>query len=234
MSMIQVRNLVKAFGLQAALRGVDLDVTEGEFLTVLGPNGAGKTTLLRILATLSKPTAGELRIGKYDLNKARPQVRKLIGLVSHQTLLYPHLSAEDNLRFFGRLYEVEDLENRIATVLDRVGLTVRRTDLVRTFSRGMQQRLTIARAILHEPQVMFFDEPYTGLDQQAASVLSEILTGVAAAGRTVMLTTHDLQRGLESCDRVVILNRGKIVYRARRDAIDPSDFGQIYHSVTSL
>jgi heme exporter protein A len=232
--MIQVRNLVKAFGLQAALRGIDLDVTEGEFLTVLGPNGAGKTTLLRILATLSKPTAGELRIGKYDLNKARPQVRKLIGLVSHQTLLYPHLSAEDNLRFFGRLYEVEDLENRIATVLDRVGLTVRRTDLVRTFSRGMQQRLTIARAILHEPQVMFFDEPYTGLDQQAASVLSEILTSVAAAGRTVMLTTHDLQRGLKSCDRVVILNRGKIVYRARRDAIDPSDFGQIYHSVTSL
>jgi heme exporter protein A len=229
--MIQVRGLVKAFGLQAALRGVNLDVAEGEFLTVLGPNGAGKTTLLRVLATLSKPTAGVVRVAGHDVSKAGPQVRRLIGLVSHQTLLYPHLSAEDNLRFYGHMYDVTDLEERIGEVLDLVGLAARRTDLVRTFSRGMQQRLTIARAILHQPQVMFFDEPYTGLDQQAASVLSEILGTVAAAGRTVLLTTHNLERGLAGPNRVVILRRGKVVHQADREEIDPASFGELYQSI---
>jgi heme exporter protein A len=230
--MIKVRGLVKAFGLQAALRGVDLDVAEGEFLTVLGPNGAGKTTLLRILATLSKPTAGAVYIAGHDVDRAGAHVRKLIGLVSHQTLLYTHLSAEDNLRFYGRMYDVANLERRVDEVLEMVGLAARRTDLLRTFSRGMQQRLTIARAILHQPRVMFFDEPYTGLDQQAASVLAEILTGVAAAGRTVLLTTHNLERGLVGCDRVIILKRGKVVHRAERAEIDPASFAELYQSVT--
>jgi heme exporter protein A len=231
--MIKVRGLVKAFGLQAALRGIDLELKQGEVVTVLGPNGAGKTTLLRILATLSKPTAGTVHIAGYDVTKAGPQVRRLIGLVSHQTLLYPHLSAEDNLRFFGSLYDVKNLEHRTAEVIELVGLTGRRKDLVRTFSRGMQQRLTIARAILHDPQVMFFDEPDTGLDQQAALLLSEILTGVAAAGRTVVLTTHNIERGLTGCDRVVILDRGKVVYRADRSEINPGSFITLYQSVTA-
>jgi heme exporter protein A len=230
--MIKVRALVKAFGLQAALRGVDLDVAEGEFLTVLGPNGAGKTTLLRVLATLSKPTAGVVQVGGYDVGKAGAQVRRLIGLVSHQTLLYVHLSAQDNLRFYGRMYDVADLETRVAEVLEIVGLSARRTDQVRTLSRGMQQRLTIARAILHRPRVMFFDEPYTGLDQQAASVLSDILSDVAAAGRTVLLTTHNLERGLVGCDRVVILNRGKVAHQAGRAEIAPASFAKLYRDVT--
>jgi heme ABC exporter ATP-binding subunit CcmA len=232
--MIKTRALVKAFGLQAALRGIDLDVSEGEYLTVLGPNGAGKTTLLRVLATLSKPTAGLAQVGGYDVSKAGPQVRRLIGLVSHQTLLYPHLSAEDNLRFFGRMYDIADLETRVSQVLERVDLLARRTDQVRTFSRGMQQRLTIARAILHEPRVMFFDEPYTGLDQQASAVLGDILADVAAAGRTVLLTTHDLERGLVGCDRVIIIKRGKIVHQAQRAEIDPASFAELYQSVTSV
>ncbi len=231
--MIRVRGLVKAFGFNAALRGVDLDVGEGEFVTVVGPNGAGKTTLLRVLATLSKPTAGRVEIAGRDVTRSGPQVRRLVGLVSHQTLLYPHLSAEDNLRFYGRLYGLDDLEARVDQVLQLVELAGRRTDLVRTFSRGMQQRLTIARAILHRPQVMFFDEPYTGLDQQAASVLSRILTDVAAAGRTVLLTTHNLERGLVGCDRVVILNRGKIVHQASRSDIEPATFVHLYQSVTA-
>jgi heme exporter protein A len=172
------------------------------------------------------------RIAGYDVSKAGPQVRRLIGLVSHQTLLYPHLSAEDNLSFYGHMYDVADLEKRIDRVLDLVGLTARRTDLVRTFSRGMQQRLTIARAILHEPRVMFFDEPYTGLDQEAATVLSTVLSDVAATGRTVMLTTHNLERGLVGCDRVVILNRGKVADQADRAAIDPASFAERYAAVT--
>lgn len=229
--MIQIRALVKSFGLHTALRGVSLDVAEGEFVTVLGPNGAGKTTLLRVLATLSKPTAGVVQIAGYDVSKAGAQVRRLIGLVSHQTLLYPHLSAEDNLRFYGRLYDVVNLEGRVGEVLQLVGLKARRSDLVRTFSRGMQQRLTIARAILHRPQVMFFDEPYTGLDQQAAAVLGDILGNVAAAGRTVLLTTHNLERGLVGPDRVVVLNRGQVVYQADRADIDPASFAELYQSV---
>jgi heme ABC exporter ATP-binding subunit CcmA len=229
--MIQVRGLVKAFGLQVALRGVDLDVTAGEFLTVLGPNGAGKTTLLRVLATLSKPTAGVVRIAGHDAGTAGSQVRRLIGLVSHQTLLYPHLSAENNLCFYGRMYDVADLETRVSEVLNLVGLKTRRADLVRTFSRGMQQRLAIARAILHRPRVMFFDEPYTGLDQQAASVLSEILSSVAAAGRTVLLTTHNLERGLAGCDRVVILDRGQVVHQVARTEIEPASFAALYQSI---
>lgn len=232
--MIQVRGLVKAFGYQAALRGVDLDVADGEFVTVVGPNGAGKTTLLRVLATLSKPTAGVVRIAGHDLNKAGAQVRRIIGLVSHQTLLYPHLSAEDNLSFFGRMYDVADLDERIDEVLELVGLDARRTDLVRTFSRGMVQRLTIGRAILHRPRVMFFDEPYTGLDQQAASVLGGILTSVAAAGRTVLLTTHNLERGLIGCDRAVVLDRGKVVYQAKRAEITLASFAESYRSVTEM
>jgi heme exporter protein A len=127
---------------------------------------------------------------------------------------------------------VNSLEKRIGEVLKLVGLAARRTDLVRTFSRGMQQRLTIARAILHRPQVMFFDEPYTGLDPQAAAVLSEILAEVAAAGRTVLLTTHNLERGLNGPDRLLILNRGKVAYRAKRSEVDPASFGELYQSVT--
>jgi heme exporter protein A len=232
--MIEIRGLVKAFGLQAALRGVNLDLAEGEFVALLGPNGAGKTTLLRVLATLSKPTSGVVKIAGYDVKNSGAQIRRLIGLVSHHTLLYPHLSAADNLRFFGQMYQIEDAGARIDEVLEVVGLTSRRDDLVRTFSRGMQQRLAIARAILHRPRVMFFDEPYTGLDQQAAGVLSEILDSVAAAGRTVLLTTHNLELGLVGCDRAVILHRGKIVHEVSKADIDPHTFAGVYQSATEV
>lgn len=226
--MIRVRGLVKAFGFQAALRGVDLDVAQGEFLTVLGPNGAGKTTLLRLLSTLSRPTAGSIHVAGFDALRQAAQVRRLIGLVSHQTLLYDDLSAEANLRFFARMYGLTRPQARVDQVLDLVGLGKRRGDLVRTFSRGMQQRLSIARAILHEPQVMLFDEPYTGLDQQAASVLGRVLAEVASAGRSVLLTTHNLERGLAVCDRVIVLSRGKVVQQAQRADLDPAAFAQVY------
>jgi ABC-type multidrug transport system ATPase subunit len=132
------------------------------------------------------------------------------------------------------MYQIEDVSARVDEVLEIVGLTNRSGDLVRIFSRGMQQRLTIARAILHKPHVMFFDEPYTGLDQQAAQVLSEILDSVAAAGRTVLLTTHNLEQGLVGCDRAVILNRGRVVHQANRANIDPASFAHVYQSVTKM
>ncbi len=231
--MIQVQALVKSFGYQVALRGIDLRVAEGEFLTLLGPNGAGKTTLLRLLATLSQPTAGSIRVAGHDVAQAAGRVRRLIGLVSHQSLLYNDLSAEANLRFYAQMYGLSRPQARIDEVLDLVGLSARRVDLVRTFSRGMQQRLSIARAILHRPQVMLFDEPYTGLDHRAAAILSQVLESVAGAGRTVLLTTHNLERGLAACDRVIVLHRGKVVHRAERADIDPANFAGLYQSVTS-
>jgi heme exporter protein A len=207
LSSVEVRGLVKSFGSKVALEGVDLDVAEGEFLTLVGPNGAGKTTLIRILATLARPTRGSVRVAGYDLGGQGTEVRRRIGLASHQTLLYGDLSAEENLRFYGRMYEVPELEERITALLQRVGLEHRRHDLVRTFSRGMQQRLSLARALLHDPAILLLDEPYTGLDQQATEVLREVLAlplsppklgGMkgGARSRTVLMTTHNIERGL--------------------------------------
>jgi heme exporter protein A len=208
--MITVKKLVKRFGLKPVLRGVDFDVQPGEFVALLGPNGAGKTTFLRILASLSRPTLGEVNIAGYRLPNEAAQVRARLGVVSHLPLLYGDLTAEENLRFYGRLYGLMDLEPRITEVLDMVGLAARRRDLVRTFSRGMQQRLAIGRAVLHDPEVMLFDEPYTGLDQDASSMLDEVLKTVAAKGRTVVMTSHDLARAEDLATRFDILSRGVI------------------------
>jgi heme exporter protein A len=226
--MIEVRGLVKSFGSKVALEGVDLDVAEGEFLTLVGPNGAGKTTLIRILATLTRPTGGSVRVAGYDLAGQGAEIRRRIGLASHQTLLYGDLSAEENLRFYGRMYEVPDLEERITTLLQRVDLDRRRHDLVRTFSRGMQQRLSLARALLHDPAILLLDEPYTGLDQQAVEVLREVLVALVGRSRTVLMTTHNLERGLELCDRAAILVNGRIVHQADKCDLDIASFREAY------
>jgi heme exporter protein A len=228
LSSVEVRGLVKSFGSKVALEGVDLDVAEGEFLTLVGPNGAGKTTLIRVLATLTRPTEGSVRVAGYDLARQGTDVRRRIGLASHQTLLYGDLSAEENLRFYGRMYEVPKLEERITALLQRVGLEHRRHDLVRTFSRGMQQRLSIARALLHDPAILLLDEPYTGLDQQATEVLREVLAALLGRARTVLMTTHNIERGLELCNRAAILVNGRIVYQANKGDLDVADFREAY------
>ena len=192
--MILVKKLVKRFGWKTILRGVDFQVQPGEFVALLGPNGAGKTTFLRILASLSRPSVGEVTIAGYKLPDQAAQVRARLGVVSHLPLLYSDLSAEENLLFYARLYGIAHRPSRIAEVLEIIGLETRRRDLVRTFSRGMQQRLAIGRAILHDPEVMLLDEPYTGLDQDASAVLDGILKKVAGQGRTVVMTSHDLFR----------------------------------------
>jgi heme exporter protein A len=234
---IRTAKLTKAFGHQAALRGVDLSVANGEFLTLFGPNGAGKTTLMRIVASLTRPTAGTVRVQGEDLAKAATSVRRHIGLISHNPLLYGDLTPDENLRFFARMYDLPNTGNRavadrIDTVLNQVGLAARRRDPVRTFSRGMVQRLAIARAILHDPAIMLLDEPYTGLDLQAADMLREILQDLAASDRTVILTTHNLEHGLEMCDRAAILNRGKIAWEGPRAGLDLAGMKEIYRDVT--
>jgi heme exporter protein A len=214
--MIQVRKLVKRFGLKTVLRGLDFEVQEGEFVALLGPNGAGKTTFLRILSSLSRPNLGEVRVAGFRLPEQASAVRARLGVVSHQPLLYGDLTAEENLRFYGRMYGIGDLNIRIDDVLELIGLTPRRRDLVRTFSRGMQQRLAIGRAILHDPDVMLFDEPHTGLDQDACDMLDRVLRDVAARGRTVVMTSHDLARVEELASRFDVLSRGVIAASASR------------------
>jgi heme exporter protein A len=209
--VIVVKKLVKRFGLKMILRGLDFEVQPGEFVALLGPNGAGKTTFLRILASLSRPSLGDVRVAGYRLPDEAAQVRARLGVVSHLPLLYGDLTAEENLRFYGRMYNLPDLEARMTEVLEMVGLENRRKDLVRTFSRGMQQRLAIGRAVLHDPDVMLFDEPYTGLDQDASAMLDDVLKTVAAQGRTVVMTSHDLARAEELATRFDVLSRGVIV-----------------------
>jgi heme exporter protein A len=230
---IEVHGLVKAFGHQVALRGVDLTVAAGEFLTLFGPNGAGKTTLMRILTSLARPTSGTVRVHGEDLGKAATHVRRNRGLISHNPLLYGDLTADENLSFFARMYDVADAGARIDAVLGQVGLTGRRRDTVRTYSRGMVQRLAIARAILHDPDIMLLDEPYTGLDLQAADMLRAFLEQLATSNRTVILTTHNLAQGLETCDRAAILHRGKIVWDGPRSAVDQASMREIYREATA-
>jgi heme exporter protein A len=214
--MIEVKKLVKRFGMKAVLRGLDFHVQTGEFVALLGPNGAGKTTFLRILASLSRPSLGQVKVAGFMLPAQSAAVRQRLGVVSHMPLLYGDLTAEENLQFYGRMYNIPALNERINEVLNLVGLASRRRDMVRTFSRGMQQRLAIGRAVLHNPDVMLFDEPYTGLDQDASEMLDGVLKNVAAAGRTVVMTSHDLARAEDLATRFDILSRGVIAASSTR------------------
>lgn len=214
--------------MKTVLRGLDFDVQPGEFVALLGPNGSGKTTFLRILSSLSHPSLGEVYIAGYRLPHQSASVRARLGVVSHLPLLYGDLTAEENLRFYGRMYGIQTLDERIIEVLEMVGLEIRRRDLVRTFSRGMQQRLAIGRAVLHDPDVMLFDEPYTGLDQDASVMLDDILRSVAAQGRTIVMTSHDLVRAENLATRFDILSHGVVTASASRKEIGKSSLLSFY------
>jgi heme ABC exporter ATP-binding subunit CcmA len=219
-ALLTATNIGKLYGMRPVLKGVSLNVERGEFVAVLGANGAGKTTLLRILATLSRPSTGSLSIAGIDALQHADRARAHIGMVSHQSLIYPDLTARENLAFFGRMYGISDfandaspIENRkskIENALRRVNLWNRRDDFARTFSRGMIQRLTIARAILHNPPLLLMDEPFTGLDQASAANLSALLRETAMSNRAVIMTTHELSRGLAGVTRALIIKAGKI------------------------
>jgi heme exporter protein A len=226
--MIEVKKLIKRFGLKNILRGLDFSVAPGEFVALLGPNGAGKTTFLRILATLSRPSMGTVKVAGHQLPKESAQVRARLGVVSHLPLLYPDLTAEENLRFYAQMYGIANYQSRISEVLEMVGLENRRKDLVRTFSRGMQQRLAIGRAVIHDPEVMLFDEPYTGLDQDASEMLDEVLRSVAAEGRTVVMTSHDLVRAEDLATRFDILSRGVIAASATQKELQNTNLLTFY------
>jgi ABC-2 type transport system ATP-binding protein/heme exporter protein A len=201
------------------LRNIDLKIEKGEFLTIFGPNGAGKTTLIKIMATLVTPTSGKVIIDGLDIKEESIKVRKKIGVISHETYLYTELTAAENLRFFGRMYDTVDLESRIDELIGQVGLTYRKNDRVRTFSRGMKQRLSIARALIHDPLILFLDEPYTGLDQHAIATFDRILGGMNAKDKTRILISHDIEHGISMCDRAIILTGGHIAHEMSKNEI---------------
>lgn len=227
MDAIAVEGLVKAFGSRKALDGVSFSVPEGAFLSVFGANGAGKTTLLRVLAGLARPSAGEVRVAGFDLREEPEEARARIGLVSHAPMMYPDLTAEENLSFYAELYGVADPRGRARELLEAVGLSHRRLDPVRAFSRGMAQRASIARALVHDPQVVLLDEPYSGLDPHAAGVLDSLVAGLRG-GRTFAMVSHDPAKGLGMCTHALVLAGGRAVEFAEREGLDFDGFSQLY------
>lgn len=200
---------------------------------LVGANGAGKSTLMQIVATLQMPTAGKVAVGGWLLPHHADRVRRHIGYVSHESLLYDDLSAAENLNFFSQIYALGLNKEQIGERLRRVGLLARQREAVRQFSRGMKQRLAIARATLHEPDILLLDEPYTGLDQEAVALLDQLLQQEVAAGRTIFMITHDLVHGYHLCNRVAILNRGKIVCEIESNQMTAAAFLQLYREQTS-
>ena len=225
---IEVNGITKKFGKKPVLRGIDLVLKDGESLTILGPNGAGKTTLLKILSTLLRPSTGSVKIAGLDLKGNPIEIRRKIGVVSHQTFLYDELTASENLKFYGKMYDVPDLEERIHNLISMVDLESRINDRVRTLSRGMQQRISIARALIHDPSILLLDEPETGLDQSASALLTEILDDPDAGKRTVVMTTHNLERGLEIGNRIAILAEGKIAYEESKQSLNITSLKEAY------
>ncbi|MCS7221734.1 MAG: ATP-binding cassette domain-containing protein [Anaerolineae bacterium] len=211
--MIKVEGLIKRYGNRIAVNGVSFCVQEGEIFGLLGPNGAGKTTTISILATLLPLDAGQVTIGGYDLGRKANQIKPLIGFVPQELALYPTLSAWDNLAFFGRIYGLRGaaLKDRIAAVLDLVGLRDRAGEAVRTFSGGMKRRLNIAAGLIHQPRVLFLDEPTVGVDPQSRNFIFEHIERLKAGGMTIIYTTHYMEEAERLCDRVAIMDEGRIL-----------------------
>lgn len=206
--MIRVSQLSKRYGYRLALRGVSLRVRRGEIVALLGPNGAGKSTLLRILAGLVQPSAGRVEVAGCLLPRQAAAARAQIGYLGHQPLLYEDLTADQNLEFFARLYSIPAAAERIDELLELVGLEQRRTERVKGYSRGMLQRLALARALLHRPRVLVLDEPHSALDLQTADALDDVLRAQARAGATILIASHDLERVGGLAQRAVLLAEG--------------------------
>jgi heme exporter protein A len=209
-SVLRVEKVEKWFGHSVALEDITLTVYAGDFLVLLGRNGAGKSTLLRVMARIVKPSRGRVERCA-DLGHTPEAARRSLGFVAHSSYLYRHLTARENLRFFARLYGLQNREQRIQAALDWVGLVPSGERPMSGFSRGMQQRLAIARATLHDPEILLLDEPFSGLDLEAAELLAAWMKRSVASGKTIVMATHDLEHGLEGVNRWLFLDKGRIV-----------------------
>jgi len=229
--VVEARGLVREYGAVVAVRDVDLSLMAGDFLVIFGPNGAGKSSLLGMLGGALRPTQGTVSIRGVPLDFSQGAWRERVGVLSHRGFLYAHLTAEENLRFYGRLFGLSDLESRIPERLARVGLSDRARFEVRQLSHGMRQRLALARALLHDPDVVLLDEPYTGLDPSAASVLRGVLRELRDGRRTVVMVTHNLSEGLELATRVAIQVSGRLAWEGSVSHLERDGFETFYHGV---
>ena len=208
--VISVRDLVKSIDDRPVLRGVSFEVTSGDYVALLGANGAGKSTLLRVIATLTPATSGTVELFGQKLTRAAVDLRRRIGMVGHQSMLYRDLSARENLAFFAGLYGVPDPGRRVKQMLDLANLSHRANDPVKAFSRGMTQRLAIGRALLHDPDLILADEPFAGLDAPSMSSLEALLQELNAGGKTIVLVNHDIEQTLRIAERAIVLRGGKV------------------------
>lgn len=228
---LQCDGVGKRYGRLTALRSVSLNIAGGESVALFGRNGAGKSTLLGITSTLIRSYEGSVRIFGDDARSNNVAVRRAIGFVSHETFLYNDLTVSENLRFYARLYGVADPGARTEELLARFDLDTKARSSVRHLSRGMKQRLSLARAFVHEPRLLMLDEPFTGLDEGSCDGVSEMLHGFIAGGGAVLLTTHDLDRGLASSTRVAILDRGTIAHESAAAGVDANAFRRQYRDI---
>jgi heme exporter protein A len=222
MTVIDAEDVRKSFGRSLVLRDVTVRVGAGEAVALFGPNGAGKSTLLRLCATLYEPTGGVLKL--FGSGARDASVRGRIGLLSHQSFLYPDLSARENLVFYARMYGATSPEHTADEWLDRVGLADSAARPVRVFSRGMEQRLALARTLLHGPDLLLLDEPWSALDAAGADLLTALLRSLRGRGTTLVVATHDFERGLAVADRAIILHGGCIAW----EGDDASDTGAVH------
>ena len=230
---IKTKKLSKVFGNRRAVDNVSIEVPQGAFLSIFGPNGAGKTTFLRVLSTLARASSGSATLMGIDIKEEPDKARDHIGLISHNSMLYPDLTAEQNLLIYARLYGGENPEARVLELLESVELKHRRLDVVRTFSRGMTQRLSIARALIHDPDVVFLDEPYSGLDPHAVEIFDELIEQ-QREGRTFVMVSHDLQKGFAMCTHALVLAKGKVVAFDQKDALDFDEFSGLYRQTVGM
>jgi heme exporter protein A len=223
---VECAGIWKFYGDYPALRDVSLEVPQGRCLALIGRNGAGKTTLLRIVAGFSKAGKGQVHI--LGQNPRETDTRRRIGFIGHGIAVYDELTALENLRLFARLYRLPDAERSAREWLERTGLDRVRDGLVREFSRGMRQRLAVARAFLHGPSVLLLDEPFTALDDRAVAVLQTVLRDALAAGRTVIMSTHQLREAMELATDIALINRGRIAFHGERTEEMVNDPGWVY------
>lgn len=227
-SLIKLDEVTKRYGYIEALKNVSFSLKKGDFLAIFGPNGAGKSTLLKVLSSQTRPTSGNIYFNGIKLGDLPSDFRGNFGVISHQPFLYENLSAEANLRFYGKIYGLKEISKRTDMILKKVELYERKADYVRTFSRGMLQRLSIARSLLHDPDIILLDEPYTGLDQHASYILSNILREQFENSKTIVMVTHNLNRGYDLASKIAIMKKGKIVFFDDKVNVPEYEFEDIY------
>lgn len=228
MALISLQNISKSYGYIHALRKLSFDIEPNEFISVFGRNGAGKSTLLKLISMQSVPTDGEIIYNDIPIKDLKNEFRSHFGVISHQPFLYDNLSLMENLTFYAKLYNVKNIKENATELLNKLGLYNRRNDIIRTFSRGMLQRASIIRALIHKPDIIFLDEPYTGLDPIAANNLTSLLKGLASDNKTIIMVSHDLPLGYELASRILILEKGKIAHDLSKAELTLSELENIY------